>query len=143
MGAPAIVASLIITATYHLGYSDFRSSKLRKPVTGDLIWSVPTLATLNPIGAPLAHAGLHVAVVTNSTTPTFSCRRTDVAAERPAVPEIECDTVADPAGGAFDAITILLADDHALVRGGLKRLLGAEEDFRASPRRATQTQRSS
>ena len=38
--------------------------------------------------------------------------------------------MADPAGGAFDAITILLADDHALVRGGLKRLLEAEEDFR-------------
>lgn len=53
-------------ATYHLGYSDFRSSKLRKPVTGDLIWGVPTLATLNPIGAPLAHIGLHVAAVTHS-----------------------------------------------------------------------------
>ena len=38
--------------------------------------------------------------------------------------------MADPAGGAFDAITILLADDHALVRGGLKHLLEAEEDFR-------------
>jgi len=65
VGALAMVASLVITVTYHLGSSDFRSSKLRKPVTGDLIWSVPTLATLNPIGAPLAHAGLHVAAVTN------------------------------------------------------------------------------
>jgi|SRR5215212_5223525 len=44
----------------------FRSSKLRKPVTGDLVWSAPTLATLNPIGAPIAHAGLHVAAVTPS-----------------------------------------------------------------------------
>lgn len=42
------------------------SAKLRKPVTGDLVWSVPTLATMNPIGAPLAHAGLHVAAVTHS-----------------------------------------------------------------------------
>jgi hypothetical protein len=66
MGALAMAASLAITATYHLGYSDFRSSKLRKPVTGDLVWSVPTLATLNPIGAPIAHAGLHVAAVTHS-----------------------------------------------------------------------------
>jgi hypothetical protein len=62
----AMIASLGITATYHLGYSDFRSSKLRKPLTGDLVWSVPTLATLNPIGAPIAHAGLHVAAVTHS-----------------------------------------------------------------------------
>ena len=66
VGALAMVASLAITATYHLGYSDFRSSKVRKPVTGDLIWSVPTLATLNPVGAPIAHAGLHVTAVTHS-----------------------------------------------------------------------------
>lgn len=37
-----------------------------KPVIGDLVWSVPTLATLNPVGVPLAHAGLHVAAVTYS-----------------------------------------------------------------------------
>jgi len=66
VGALAMLASLLITATYHLGYSDFRSSKLRKPLTGDLVWSVPTLVTLNPIGAPIAHIGLHIAAVTHS-----------------------------------------------------------------------------
>ena len=63
VGAIAMLASLSMTAVYHAGYSDFRSSKLRKPVTGDLIWSVPTLATLNPVGAPIAHVGLHVGAV--------------------------------------------------------------------------------
>jgi hypothetical protein len=58
-----MTASMTMTAVYHAGYSDFRSSKLSKPVTGDLVWSVPTLATLNPIGAPIAHAGLHVSAV--------------------------------------------------------------------------------
>jgi xanthine/uracil permease len=72
VGAVAMVASLAMTAVYHAGYSDFRSDKLRKPMTGDLIWSVPTLATLNPIGAPIAHVGLHVgAVVHNSDTDLF------------------------------------------------------------------------
>jgi hypothetical protein len=66
VGALAMVASLAITATYHVGYGDFRSSKVRKPVTGDLVWSVPTLATLNPIGAPLAHVGLHTAAVVHN-----------------------------------------------------------------------------
>ena len=66
VGALALVASLAITATYHLGYSDFRSSKLRRPLTGTVVWGAPTLATLNPIGAPIAHAGLHVAAVTHS-----------------------------------------------------------------------------
>ena len=55
-----MIASIAMTAVYHAGYSDFRSSKLSKPVTGDLVWSIPTLATLNPIGPPVAHVGLHV-----------------------------------------------------------------------------------
>jgi len=72
VGAVAMVASLAMTAVYHAGYSDFRSDKLRKPATGDLIWSIPTLATLNPIGAPIAHVGLHVgAVVHNHNTDLF------------------------------------------------------------------------
>ena len=72
VGAIAMVASLAMTAVYHAGYSDFRSDKLRKPVTGDLVWSVPTLATLNPIGAPMAHIGLHAgAVVHNYDTDLF------------------------------------------------------------------------
>jgi hypothetical protein len=72
VGAVAMVASLAMTAVYHASYSDFRSDKLRKPVTGDLVWSVPTLATLNPIGAPMAHVGLHVgAVVHNYDTDLF------------------------------------------------------------------------
>ncbi len=29
----------------------------------------------------------------------------------------------------MDSITIVLADDHALVRGGLRRILDAEDDF--------------
>jgi len=62
----ALIASMAMTATYHLGYSDFRSAKLRQPVAGDVIWSAPTLLTLNPIGAPIAHAGLHVSAVLHS-----------------------------------------------------------------------------
>lgn len=72
VAAVATVASLAMTAVYHAGYRDFRSDKLRKPVTGDLIWSIPTLATFNPIGAPIAHVGLHVgAVVHNYNTDLF------------------------------------------------------------------------
>jgi hypothetical protein len=66
VGAIAMVASLAMTAVYHAGYSDFRSSKLGKPIAGDVIWSVPTLATLNPVGAPIAHVGVHVAAVVHS-----------------------------------------------------------------------------
>ena len=66
VGAIAMVASLAMTAVYHASYSDFRGSQLRKPVTGDLVWSVPTLATLNPVGAPIAHVGVHVSAIAHN-----------------------------------------------------------------------------
>ena len=72
IGALALLASIVMTAAYHAGYSDFRSEKITKPVSGDVIWSVPTLVTLNPIGAPIAHAGLHTGAVLHSyETETF------------------------------------------------------------------------
>ncbi len=72
VGAVALAASLAMTAAYHAGYSDFRSEKMRKPLVGDAIWSVPTLVTLNPIGSPIAHAGLHMSAVLHSyETDTF------------------------------------------------------------------------
>jgi D-alanyl-D-alanine carboxypeptidase len=72
VGMAALCASLVFTAVYHVGYSDFRGDKLRKPLVGDLIWSVPTLATLSPLGAPIAHAGMHVTAVVHAyDTDTF------------------------------------------------------------------------
>jgi len=72
IGAIALVASLAMTGIYHAGYSDFRSEKMRKPLAGDAIWSVPTLITLNPIGSPIAHVGLHTSAVLHSyETDTF------------------------------------------------------------------------
>jgi hypothetical protein len=71
VGAVALIASLAMTAVY-AGYSDFRSGKVGKPLTGDALWSIPTLVTLNPLGAPIAHAGLHVSAVLHSyDTDTF------------------------------------------------------------------------
>lgn len=72
VGLVALAATLAMTAVYHVGYSDFRSEKLRKPVVGDVMWSSPTLLTLNPVGAPIAHIALHTAAVTHSyDTDTF------------------------------------------------------------------------
>jgi D-alanyl-D-alanine carboxypeptidase len=72
IGAVALVASLAMTAVYHAGYSDFRSGKIARPLAGDFVWSVPTLVTLNPIGSPIAHAGLHMSAVLHSyDTDTF------------------------------------------------------------------------
>jgi hypothetical protein len=66
VGTLALAVSLLFTAVYHLGYSDFRGEKLRRPLAGDAIWSVPTLVTLSPIASPITHAGLHVNAVVHS-----------------------------------------------------------------------------
>lgn len=72
IGVVALAASLAMTFVYHSGYSDFRSDKMSKPLRGDVIWSIPTLLTLNPIGAPIAHVGLHTSAVLHSyETDTF------------------------------------------------------------------------
>jgi hypothetical protein len=66
IGVAAVVASLLMTVTYHMGYNDFRSDKVQEPLKGDVFWSAPTLLTLNPLGAPAAHAGMHVTAVIHS-----------------------------------------------------------------------------
>jgi D-alanyl-D-alanine carboxypeptidase len=66
IGVVALVASVGVTAVYHLGYSDFRSQKVAKTMVGDVLWSTPTLLTLSPLGAPIAHVGLHVSAVLHS-----------------------------------------------------------------------------
>jgi hypothetical protein len=72
VGFVALAASLAMTAVYHAGYSEFRSDKVLKPLTGDVVWSAPTLLTLNPIGSPIAHASLHTSAVLHTyDTDTF------------------------------------------------------------------------
>ena len=66
IGVAAIVTSLAMTAVYHVGYSDFRSDKVQEPLKYDVFWSAPTLFTLNPLGAPVTHAGMHVTAVLHS-----------------------------------------------------------------------------
>ena len=96
IGAAALIASLAMTAVYHLGYSDFRSDKVAKPLTGDVLWSIPTLVTLNPVGAPIAHAGLHVSAVLHSyDTDTFLPPHASTPTARPTASRPELQRILD------------------------------------------------
>ena len=57
---------LVFTTAYHLGYSDFRSKKIIQANIGNTIISIPTLVSTNPIGSPITHAIMHIAVVIHS-----------------------------------------------------------------------------
>lgn len=54
---------MFVTATYHLGYAEFRDSTLRYPEIGAVVANVPTALTGNPVGAVVTHSTMHVSTV--------------------------------------------------------------------------------
>ena len=62
----ALPLVLLITATYHLGYPQFREDGVGQPEIGNTIMSVPMFATANPIGSVVAHATMHTTAVVHS-----------------------------------------------------------------------------
>jgi hypothetical protein len=57
---------IIITATYHLGYPQYRQDGISRPETGNVLISIPTFATANPVGSVVAHVSQHIAAVTHA-----------------------------------------------------------------------------
>jgi hypothetical protein len=57
---------LVVTATYHWGYPQYREDGLGRPETGNVLISIPTFATANPVGSVVAHVSQHVAAVTHA-----------------------------------------------------------------------------
>jgi hypothetical protein len=62
----SLVMVLIITGAYHLGYEQFREVGVGQPEIGNVIISVPMLATANPAGSIVAHGSMHVAATVYS-----------------------------------------------------------------------------
>jgi formate/nitrite transporter FocA (FNT family) len=58
-----LVLSMAVTATYHLGYTEFRDSTIRYPEIGALMANVPIALTGNPVGAVVTHATMHTSAV--------------------------------------------------------------------------------
>jgi hypothetical protein len=61
--ALALPLVMIVTATYHLGYPQFRQDGVSRPETGNVLISIPTFATANPTGSFVAHVSQHVSAV--------------------------------------------------------------------------------
>jgi hypothetical protein len=64
--ALALPLVILVTATYHLGYPQYRQDGLSRPETGNVLISIPTFATANPLGSFVAHVSQHVAAVTHA-----------------------------------------------------------------------------
>jgi len=57
---------MIVTASYHLGYPQFRQDGLSRPETGNVLISIPTFASANPVGSVVAHVSQHITAVTHA-----------------------------------------------------------------------------
>ena len=63
IGALSLMASLLVTLFYHLGYSEFRNRKVFLVVVGNALITLAYLVSGNPLGAVVSHVAMHVAAV--------------------------------------------------------------------------------
>ena len=62
-GILALVASIVVTMAYHLGYPEYRNPSLMGPVIGNSVMSLASLLSMSPIGAVFSHIAMHTAAV--------------------------------------------------------------------------------
>ena len=62
-GLTALLASLFITAAYHLGFTEFRGSALVAPLIGNAVVTLSYLASGSPVAPLLSHTVMHAAAV--------------------------------------------------------------------------------
>lgn len=62
-GVLALLASLLVTATYHLGFPEFQGAAVMLPIFGVGLMSVAYLLSRNPLAPVLSHIAMHVAAV--------------------------------------------------------------------------------
>ncbi len=64
--AASLVLVVSITATYHLGFAQYRHDGISQPETGNVLISVPMLLSANPIGSIADHMAMHVSAVAHT-----------------------------------------------------------------------------
>jgi hypothetical protein len=63
VGALALLASLLVTLLYHVGYPEFRNRKVALVLVGNALITLAYLVSANPLGAVVSHVVMHVAAV--------------------------------------------------------------------------------
>ena len=62
-GGLVLALSLLVSASYHLGYPEYRDSDLRSPLMGTVLADSAAVLTGNPLGAFVTHGTAHVSAV--------------------------------------------------------------------------------
>ena len=59
----ALAASLLVTLSYHLGYTEFRNRQVGLVLVGNSLITLAFLLSSNPLGALISHTVMHLAAV--------------------------------------------------------------------------------
>lgn len=70
-GLLAIVASVVITATTHLGYTEYTASNAISPIIGNTIMTILYIVSANPLVAIVVHVAMHIAAVLHGAATTM------------------------------------------------------------------------
>ena len=65
MAGLALAASIVIAAAWHLGFAEFRSAALMKPLLANLVVTMAYLLSGSPLAPIVAHVILHTTAVLN------------------------------------------------------------------------------
>ena len=63
VGFIALLASLLVTLTYHLGYPEFRNRRVAMVLLGNGLITLAFLLSGNPLGSLISHTAMHLAAV--------------------------------------------------------------------------------
>jgi len=63
VGFMALIASLLVTLTYHLGYPEFRNKSVAMVLLGNCLITLAFLLSGNPFGSLISHTAMHLAAV--------------------------------------------------------------------------------
>ena len=63
VGAFGLLASLLVTLAYHLGYPEYRNRQVLKVLLGNGVITLAFLLSGNPLGSLISHTIMHIAAV--------------------------------------------------------------------------------
>lgn len=66
VGGLALLASLAVTAAYHLGFPEFQGPEVIQPVIGNAIFTLAFLLSGSPLAPLLAHMAMHIAAAVHA-----------------------------------------------------------------------------
>jgi hypothetical protein len=62
-GVFGLLASILVSFLYHLGYSEFRNRTIGSVLVGNSLITLAYLVTRNPLASMMSHIVMHVAAV--------------------------------------------------------------------------------